>query len=192
VSDPGAINLDEMRAIDPSTPAGELAAIAYRSPGLRATVAAHPNAYDDLRTWIAEFGADPVTPVRPAESAEGLDPVEEADAVDDVDAVEEAEDVDDIAETVTARPSGGQGERSAEPVVQTIQRQAPAPLAAPEPAAPQPPRAVRPPAAPPTPRPPRPPKAPRVRNPDPSPVGDAAAAISAAWKRLRRDGEGRP
>lgn len=43
-----------LRASDPATPQEELAQLAYGHPELRATIAANPNAYDDLRAWIAE------------------------------------------------------------------------------------------------------------------------------------------
>lgn len=48
------ISTDLLRASDPATSQEELARLAHEHPELRATIAANPNAYDDLRAWIAE------------------------------------------------------------------------------------------------------------------------------------------
>lgn len=56
---------------DPSTSAAELQQIAAQRPDLRAAVAAHPNAYPELLSWLAAQG-DPV--VRATVEARGIAP----------------------------------------------------------------------------------------------------------------------
>lgn len=54
----GVRNDDELAA-DPNTDPVTLADLAYRHPDLREAIAANPNAYDDLRDWIAQAGLTP-------------------------------------------------------------------------------------------------------------------------------------
>lgn len=51
---------------DPATPAEVLAGIAQHHPDLRQRVAAHPNAYPELRRWIAEQQPAAPSPAEPA------------------------------------------------------------------------------------------------------------------------------
>jgi hypothetical protein len=59
---------DEELAADPNTDPAMLADLAYRHPELREIIAANPNAYQDLREWIAQAGlvAAPISTESPA------------------------------------------------------------------------------------------------------------------------------
>lgn len=51
-----ALDAATHRATDPHTDAATLAELAYQHPQLRATIAAHSNAYDELKEWIRSAG----------------------------------------------------------------------------------------------------------------------------------------
>ena len=52
--------------LSPETPAERLAELAQQHPELGAEIAAHPNAYDGLREWIAQYTAPLAQPQHPA------------------------------------------------------------------------------------------------------------------------------
>lgn len=55
--------------IDPGTSAERLAELAQQHPELGPQIAAHPNAYDGLKEWIAQY-ATPAAPQQPAQAAD--------------------------------------------------------------------------------------------------------------------------
>lgn len=75
---------DRSALLDLSTSASDLFEIAGRRPDLGALVAEHPNVYDDLLEWLAEYGdeavKDAVTRRRAADAAGGDGPAGEEGA----------------------------------------------------------------------------------------------------------------
>ncbi len=119
------ITTDAIRAADPTTSQLDLSALAHAKPELRAVIAANPNAYDDLRTWIAENPAP--SPKKAAKKAEIPD------------AAAAAEDAPAVAETTVLKPAASTSATVAvEPPPPPSPAASAAPVATPPPAAPAP------------------------------------------------------
>ena len=111
-ANPDEITADAIKAADPTTSQIDLSALAHAHPELRAAIAANPNAYDDLHTWIAENPA-PTTKDTKGAAEPGNEPPDAPPA--------------DVASTTTRRrPAASKAKAASEATTEKLEAKIPA------------------------------------------------------------------